>query len=123
MTSDNLNLFTFIITISGFYLAYYQWFRINREKKIHLLKLLKVQLDCLDPWVDSTGSGYGSDLTKEQKYENANPFKLIYSTGSSPLIDSTLLEQMSEVPEEIIASNRRLIGLMEEKIEEVLSSV
>ncbi|HUV47044.1 MAG TPA: hypothetical protein VMW29_02820 [Candidatus Bathyarchaeia archaeon] len=108
MIQDNLNIIIFIVTVFGFYFAYFQWFKINREKKIHLLKLLKVQLDCLGPWVGSTGGGYGDNLTKSQKIDNANPFKVIYTTGSSPLIDSTLLEQMSEVPERIIGEINQL---------------
>jgi len=97
-----------MLALLGFYFVYFQWFKTNREKKIHILKILKAQLDCLGPWVGSTGSGYGSELTKLQKFDNINPFKLIFNTGSSPLIDSTLLEQVSEVPEEIIGEINQL---------------
>ncbi len=99
---------TFIITITGFYFAYFQWFKSNRERKFHLIKLLKVQLDCLGPWVGSNDEGYGRELSESQKYDNANPTKVIYRTGSSPLINSILLEQMSDVPEYIIGEISQL---------------
>lgn len=103
-----LDFLTLVITISGFYFAYFQWYKTNRERKFHLLKVLKVQLDCLGPWVGSTGDGYGNDLTEEQKFDNADPSKVVYLTGSTPLIDSTLLEQMSDVPEDIIGEISQL---------------
>lgn len=108
MNLDDLNLITFIVTLLAFYLAYFQWFTINRQKRLHVLKVLKVQLDCLGPWVGTESDGYETELTKEQKFDNANPFKVIYTTGSSPLIDSTLLEQMSDVKEEIIGEISQL---------------
>jgi hypothetical protein len=98
-----------LVTLSGFYLAYFQWFKSSRERKNHLLKLLKVQLNCLGPWVDSEGEGYGKELTEKEKFENANPFKLIYQTEHTPLINSTQLEQMSGVPEDILGEISQLI--------------
>ena len=98
MIQKHPELISSIVTLLGFYFAYFQWFRVNREKRIHLLKLLKIQLDCLGPWVGSSGSGYGQELTESQKFDNINPSKLIFDTGSSPLINSTLLEQMSVLP-------------------------
>ena len=108
MFEENIDKITFFITVIGFYFAYYQWFKNRRDKKKHLLKLLKVQLDCLGPWVSSDNEGYGNELTKNQKFNEANPSKLIYQTGSSLLIDSNLLEQMSDVPEEIVGEINQL---------------
>lgn len=103
-TSENVNIVTLLITILGFYFAYFQYFKVKKERKRHLLKILDVQLDCLGPWVGSdNGNGYGDELTEEQKYNNALPSKIIYGTGSSPLIDLNILESMADVPDEIIS--------------------
>lgn len=103
-TSENVNIVTFLITILGFYFAYFQYFKVKKERKRHLLKILDVQLNCLGPWVGSdNGNGYGDELTEEQKYDNALPSKVIYGTGSSPLIDLNILEAMADVPDEIIS--------------------
>lgn len=108
-TIGNINLITLMITMIGFYLAYYQFFKINKDKKSHLLKLLDGQLDCLGVWVGTdSGNGYGDELTEEQKYQNALPSKVIYDTGSAPLINSTILESMNNVPNEIIGEINQL---------------
>lgn len=64
--------------------------------------ILKSQILCLGPWVGSPGSGYGSELTNIQKFENINPTKLIFNTSASALINLTLLEQISSIPQEIL---------------------
>jgi len=91
-----------IFTISGLYFAYYQWNKTIKDKRVHLLKILKNQLDCLGPWMGVPGSGYGQELTEEQKFDNINPYKLIYDTAANPLISTTILESISDVSIEII---------------------
>jgi len=107
MTISIKNL-TFILTLVSFYFAYYQWKKHSREKRIHLLKVLKIQLDCLGPWMGTTGQGYGDELTEEQKFDNANPFKLIYETASDALINLNMLDEMNNVPDEIIGELNQL---------------
>lgn len=108
-SSDNVNVITLLVTITGFYFAYFQYFKVKKERKRHLLKVLDGQLQCLGPWVGSeNGNGYGDELTEEQKYANALPSKVIYNTGSSPLIDLTILESMADVPDEIIGEINQL---------------
>lgn len=109
LNSDYIKILTLIITLAGFYFAYFQYFKVTKERKRHLLKVLDGQLDCLGAWVGSdNGNGYGDELTEEQKYNNALPSKVIYNTGSSPLIDSTILEAMANVPVSIIGEINRL---------------
>lgn len=91
-----------IFTISGLYFAYYQWNKTIKDKRRHLIKILKKHLDCLGPWMSSNNEGYSQELTEEQKFDNANPYKLIYDTAANPLISTTILESISDVPDEII---------------------
>ena len=105
ITIENL---TFLLTLLALYFAYYQWVKTAREKRNHLLKVLKVQLDCLGPWMGSTGSGYGEELTEEQKFDNANPFKLIYETSSEALITLNMLDNITNVEEETIGELNQL---------------
>jgi len=99
---------TFLLTLIGFYFAYFQWIKTTREKRVHLLKVLKVQLDCLGPWIGFEGYGYGEELTLEQKFENANPFKLIYDTASEALINLNMLDSLASVDENIIGELNQL---------------
>lgn len=110
INSNYLNILSLLITLLGFYFAYFQYFKVTKERKKHLLKVLGGQLDCLGVWVGSdNGNGYGDELTEEQKYGNALPYKVIYNTGSSPLIDSTtILEAMVDVPDFIIGEINQL---------------
>lgn len=110
LNSDYINILTLVITLFGLYFAYFQYFRITKERRRHLLKVLDGQLDCLGVWVGSdNGNGYGDELTEEQKFNNALPSKIIYNTGSSPLIDSTtILEAMADVPDQIIGEINQL---------------
>lgn len=47
-------------------------------------------------------------LTDEQKFDNANPSKLIYSTVEEPLINTSLIEGFSDIPDEIIGEITQL---------------
>lgn len=99
---------SFIITLIALYFAYFQWKKTSREKRLHLLKVLKIQLEGLGPWMGTTGSGYGEELNEDQKFDNANPFKLIYETGTEPLININMLDEMNNVPDEIIGELNQL---------------
>ena len=70
MKRENLDIIILLVTVLGFYFAYLQWFRFNRERKLHLLKILRNQHDCI------------------------TPFKNIYNAASNTLSDSTFLDQM-----------------------------
>ena len=104
----NIENLTFLLTLLALYFAYYQWTKNAREKRNHLLKVLKVQLDCLGPWMGSTGSGYGEELTSDQKFDNANPFKLIYETASEALINLNMLDNITNIDENIIGELNQL---------------
>lgn len=108
MDNQQINLMTFILTLISFYFAFFQWKKTIREKRIHLLKIIKVQLDCLGPWMGVPGHGYGDDLTEDQKFDNANPYKLIYETASEQLISLNMLDEMNNVSNEIIGELNQL---------------
>lgn len=100
--ASNINTISFILAVIAFYFTYFQWHKNRNEKRVHLLKILRVQLDCLGAWVSSESIGYGNELTEHEKFDNANPFKFIYETASDPLISTTLLEEVSNVPHNLI---------------------
>lgn len=99
---------TFLLTLLAFYFAYYQWVKHARERRTHLLKALKVQLDCLGPWLGFPGYGYGDELTEDQKFDNANPYKLIYETASEALVNLNMLDNITNVDEIIIGELNQL---------------
>ncbi len=101
---NDIDFISAIVTVLGFYFAYYQWKKTNREKREHLMKVLEEQLNCLELWIQP----YDKTLSEEQKFRNASPFKIIYKTGSAPLIESTLLEEISNVPSQEISRINQL---------------
>lgn len=105
---QNFDLLSLIITTVAFYFAYYTWHRINKEKRIHLLKILKTQLECLGPWMSSDRYGYGNELTENEKFAETNPTKLIYETAREPLAGTLQLESISNVPKHIIGEAYQL---------------
>lgn len=96
--NQETNLIIGIVTIFGFLLAYFQYLKANTEKRRQILTIVKSQLDSMEEWVGV----YENDLTDEQKYDNANPFKLIFEIQNTPLINVSSLEEFSSVPEAII---------------------
>ncbi len=99
---------TFLLTLIALYFTYFQWKKTTREKRIHLLKVLKTQLDCLGPWMGTSGEGYGEELTEDQKFDNANPFKLIYNTASESLISMNSFDEITNVDISIIGELNQL---------------
>lgn len=98
---NDINLITLLLTELGLFFAFFQYLRTKKDQTLHLIKILKKQLDVTGCWVGS-GSGYGQELTEEQKYDNANPFKLIYEIDNAPFTQLSTLDGISDVPEEVI---------------------
>lgn len=88
-----------LISVIAFYFAFYTWEISTISKRAHVYKILNKQISCLGPWIDTE---YGSTLTEAELFDNANPYKQIYSTALEPLINLTLLESINEMPENII---------------------
>jgi len=97
-----INIIAILIASSTLSFGVYQYLK-NKDSKVkQILRLIYAQLEIFGAWVGTEGRGYGKELTNEEKFDNANPFKLIYEIENNQFIQITLLDELNFVPKDIL---------------------
>lgn len=96
MNTNDLNILGFAFTNLSLAFAFYIFFKTRYEQRRQFITVLRNQLSCTGPWVSSESPGYTkSDDTL--KFNNSNPFKLIFTMANEPLISLSLLPAFSAI--------------------------